>query len=66
LKDADVLLMFALTLVMDSNFTGVLSLFGHWASKNLDEVKGPCGEDWKDGVEESTRYGYIAEEICCN
>jgi hypothetical protein len=78
LKYANVDSMFVSTLVMDGkvavterqeighNSTNVPSLFRHWASKNFDEVEGSCGEDWKDGVEESIRYGYIAEEICRN
>ncbi|KAH8708385.1 hypothetical protein GQ44DRAFT_731581 [Phaeosphaeriaceae sp. PMI808] len=78
LKDADVESMFSSTLVMDGkvavterhdigvNSTDVPSLFGHWASKNLDHVKRPRREYWQDGVEESTRYSYIAEEICRN
>ncbi|KAH7088044.1 heterokaryon incompatibility protein-domain-containing protein [Paraphoma chrysanthemicola] len=78
LKDADVESMFSSTLVMDGkvavterqdigvNSTDVPSLFGHWASKHLDDVKRPRGDYWQNGVEESTRYSYIAEEICRN
>ncbi|KAF2005979.1 hypothetical protein P154DRAFT_606297 [Amniculicola lignicola CBS 123094] len=54
LKDVDIQSIFASTLVMDG-------LFGYWASKNFDKVEGSCGEDWKDGVEESTRYGGDAD-----
>jgi hypothetical protein len=78
LKDAVIEPMFASTLVMDGkvaveeredigvNSTDVPSLFRHWASRNIEEFKRTCEEDWKDGIQESTKYGYIAEEICRN
>jgi hypothetical protein len=70
--------MFASTLVMDGkvavterqeigvNSPEVPCLFRDWAAKNLNKTNGLCEADWKDGIEESTRYGYIAEEICRN
>ncbi|EDU46084.1 conserved hypothetical protein [Pyrenophora tritici-repentis Pt-1C-BFP] len=76
LKGADVELMFASTLVMDgkvavverqeigANSPDVPSLFKHWAARNPHDFVGPCKKDWKDGVDDSTRYGYIAEEVC--
>jgi hypothetical protein len=78
LKDADVESMFASTLVMDGkvvvaerqdigvNTPDVPCLFGHWAAKNLDKTNRLLEVNWKDGIEDSTRYGYIAEEICRN
>jgi hypothetical protein len=78
LNDPDIESMFASTLVMDGkvavterpeigvNSTDVPSLFGHWATRNLDQIRIPYRKDWKDGVDESTHYGYIAEEICRN
>jgi len=41
-------------------------MFGSWAVRNLDEVEEPCKESQKHGIDESTRYGYIAEEVCRN
>jgi hypothetical protein len=76
LNHADIESMFASTLVMDgkvavtvphgigANSTDVPSLFGHWATRNLYQIRIPYKKEWKDGVDESTRYGYIAEEIC--
>ncbi|KAH8731578.1 heterokaryon incompatibility protein-domain-containing protein [Phaeosphaeriaceae sp. PMI808] len=76
LKDADVESMFASTLVMDgrvgvterqgigANLTDVPGLFRRWAAKNLDKCRENGKGNWKDGIEDSTRYGYIAEEIC--
>jgi hypothetical protein len=68
--------MFASTLVMDGkvavterqyigvNSIAVPGLFGSWAARNLDEIEEPCKESQNDGIDESTRYGYIAEEVC--
>jgi hypothetical protein len=76
LNDAGIESMFASTLVMDGkvavierqeigvNSPCVPNLFEHWAAKNLDDFVGSCEEDWKDKVDNSTRYGYIAEEVC--
>jgi hypothetical protein len=78
LKDSDVEPTFASTLVMDGKVAvaehqdksvssaDIPNLFGRWASRNLDEFKGPCKERLNDGVEDSNRYGYNAEEICRN
>ncbi|OAL42679.1 HET-domain-containing protein [Pyrenochaeta sp. DS3sAY3a] len=76
LKNGDVESMFASTLVMGgkvrvteregirANATDLPGLFRHWAARNLDKFRGNVKKDWKDGIEDSTRYGYIAEEIC--
>jgi hypothetical protein len=78
LEDTCVEKMFASTLIMDGrvavterqeigvNSPEVPCLFRDWAAKNLNKTNGLCEADWKDGIEESTRYGYIAEEICRN
>jgi hypothetical protein len=76
LNDVNVEPMFASTLVMDgkvavaerqdtgANSPRVPSLFEHWAAKNLDDFGRTSQKDWKDTVDDSTRYGYIAEELC--
>ncbi|KAK6365586.1 hypothetical protein LTR81_028043 [Elasticomyces elasticus] len=64
---------FASTLVMDGKVKlvdhqdleistdEILSLFGHWLARNV------CYSDNPDfGLEESTRYGNVAEEVCRN
>jgi hypothetical protein len=68
--------MFASTLVMggkvavverqeiSANSPGVLNLFEHWAARNLDDFVGASEKNWKDVVNDSSRYGYIAEELC--
>lgn len=68
--------MFALTLVMDGkvavtecqyigiNTVAVPDMFGSWAARNLEEVEEPCKESQKDEIDDSIRYGYIAEEVC--
>jgi hypothetical protein len=78
LKDGDVESMFASTLVMDGkvavtereemgvNSTDVPSLFEHCAARNLDKSRSTCNERLTDGIGDSTRYGYFAEEICRN
>jgi hypothetical protein len=67
--------MLALTLVMDGKVavaerqdTGahsphVPSLFEHWAAKNPVDFGRTSQKDSKDTVDDSTRYGYIAEEL---
>jgi hypothetical protein len=76
LGNANIEEMFASTLVMDGkvavterqyigiNTAAVPDMFGSWAARNLDEVEEPCKESLKDGIDDSTRYGYIAEEVC--
>lgn len=65
------LVMDARVAVMDSKEIGVNGsdspdLFRQWADRNIDDARCPRKGCWKDGVEVSTRYGYIAEEICRN
>ncbi|OAL01734.1 HET-domain-containing protein [Phaeosphaeriaceae sp. SRC1lsM3a] len=76
MNDKNVEPMFASTLVMDgkvavterqetgTNSPHVPSLFEHWAAKNFEDFGSTCQKDWKDVVDDSTRYGYIAEELC--
>lgn len=76
MSDVNVEPMFASTLVMDgkvavterqetgTNSPHVPSLFEHWAAKKLPSFGRTCQKDWKDVVDDSTRYGYIAEELC--
>ena len=75
LKDADVESIFASTLVMDGKVSvmeradlavqsaDVMRLFGHWATRNLHAIRSQSDEDWGCGLEETTRYGYLVEEI---
>jgi hypothetical protein len=75
LEGADVESMFASTLVMDgrvvverqgigANSPDVPSLFERWASRNLGDYNKSCERDWKDAVDDSAHYGYVAEEVC--
>jgi hypothetical protein len=76
LNDAEVEPMFASTLVMNGkvalmerraasdNSPDVTSLFERWACRNLEDFNRPCRGDWKYGIDDSTQYGYIAEEVC--
>ncbi|KAK3619427.1 hypothetical protein LTR56_024053 [Elasticomyces elasticus] len=65
--------LFAFTLVMDGKVKlvdhrdleistdEILSLFGHWLARNLCHSDNPGF-----GLEESSRYGNVAEEVCRN
>lgn len=76
LIDANVDTMFASTLVMDGKVAvterqamedeapDIPSLFKHWACRNLKGFGRPREGDWEDGIDDSTRYGYVAEEVC--
>lgn len=75
LTGADVEKAFASTLLMDGKVavmeheqrypevTDVMKPFENWAIRNLVEVQS-SDIDWRDGIDDSARYGYIAEEIC--
>ncbi|KAJ8106168.1 hypothetical protein OPT61_g9720 [Boeremia exigua] len=76
LIDANVDTMFASTLVMDGKVAvterqamkdeapDIPSLFKHWACRNLKGFGRPQEGDWEDGIDDSTRYAYVAEEVC--
>lgn len=69
---------FASTLTMDCRIDGVErdylkisvhelpTLFKHWAARNLDTVDEVLQDDSIIGLEESTRFGNLAEELCRN
>lgn len=69
---------FASTLTMDCRIDGVErdylkisvhelpTLFKHWAARNLHTIDEVLQDDSIIGLEESTRFGNLAEELCRN
>jgi hypothetical protein len=69
---------FASTLTMDCRIDGIerdylkisvhelSTLFSHWTARNLTPVDEILQDDSTVGLEESTRFGNLAEELCRN
>lgn len=70
--------MFASTLVMEARVTPtdrgalnvqpeeVFRIYSHWAKRNLDDTVPNSTEDSYDVSDGSSRFGYLAEEVCRN
>jgi hypothetical protein len=74
----DIVEKFASTLTMDYRVDGIErndlkisvhelpTLFNHWAARNFPTVDEVTQNDSTVGLEESTRFGNLAEELCRN
>jgi hypothetical protein len=75
-RTTDIVEKFASTLTMNYRVDGIErndlkisvhelpTLFNHWAARNFPTVDGITQDDSTVGLEDSTRFGNLAEEIC--